>query len=112
MSVSPAFNKITDNYARQVTGAASEAYIPDAIVRGLTNYRDFHLPVGGFLYYVLTNDLKEAVNAADPHSLYALPAVVKYVYTKFPSQIVGSPEKYYMWTIQEVEATGDLTNGP
>jgi hypothetical protein len=95
---SPLFNEMTREYARAMTGPAAINYIPESILRGLRNYRDEHLPTGGFLYAVLTNDLKEAYNAADPHSLYSLPAIIKYVYSEIPREAVGSPEKYNKWT--------------
>ena len=73
------------------------AGIPLPILEGLRKYGLHHLPVGGFLYAVLCNNLHQAVCRADVGSLAEIRQIVLYVYNAMPSPCWGSPEKVEAW---------------
>lgn len=73
------------------------AAIPPLILEGLQRYATERLPTGGFLYYVLTNNLTEAVCRADDESLAAIREIVKYVYNCLPGRCHGSPAELARW---------------
>jgi hypothetical protein len=54
-------------------------------------------PVGGFLYAVLTNDLKEAFKRADIFNMDALRHIVAYLYWEAPLDCWGNEEKVKRW---------------
>lgn len=54
-------------------------------------------PMSGFLYAVLTNNLKEAVMTADSTNMELLPAYVAWCYSKLPAASWGSVEKVEGW---------------
>ena len=71
--------------------------IPELTMTSLELYRDEHLPTGGFLQAVLSNDLAEAVNMADKDNSKALTLIVKWAYNHLPGSSWGSPSEYQDW---------------
>lgn len=67
----------------------------------LNRYVFDHLPPGGFLYAVLTNNLKESFARADDQNLSALPAIVSFMYNHMPADCQGSPQRVAAWLAQE-----------
>ena len=80
------------------TGMSDISRIPHETIASLERYVKYHIPTGGFLKAVLTNDLMEAIHRADSFNLAALVDIVKYLYNDFPGNCWGSPEKYKEWT--------------
>jgi hypothetical protein len=54
-------------------------------------------PVGSFVYAVLVNDLRGAVNRADLENQRALGEIVKFLYNHVPSPAWGSEIDYDFW---------------
>lgn len=75
--------------------------IPASTRESLDQYNKHHLPVGGFLSAVLSNDLYGAFARADDGNLAALGEIVCYCYWEIPSQCWGSPEKVRDWLREE-----------
>lgn len=71
--------------------------IPSETKEALDRYVFNHVPPGGFLEAVLTNDLRGAFVNADKQNLNALPAIVAYVYNQTPVVCRGTPERYERW---------------
>jgi len=63
-------------------------------------------PVGGFLSAVLSNNLSEAVGRADLENLWAIPAIVAYLYNEVPGACWGSPAKVKAWPKLVKNGTG------
>ena len=72
------------------------------IMESLRRYIDQHIPTGGFLEAVLSNDLKEAVGRADEDNMRVLPELVGFLYNEAPGTCWGSPERVRAW-INRVE---------
>ena len=73
------------------------ADIPVHDHQGLLDYLFLHIPTGGFLRAVLSNDLKEACLHADDENRYALWNIVAFLCNHAPSDAWGSAEKYTAW---------------
>lgn len=58
--------------------------IPPQVLSALYHYVHEGRHPGPFLHAVLTNDLFEAVGAADAESLAALPEIVVFIYNRVP----------------------------
>ena len=71
--------------------------VPDRMMASLRGYIKHGHPVGGFLFAVLTNNLKEAVGRADSENLANLPAYVGYLYNEAPAACWGSEAKVKAW---------------
>jgi hypothetical protein len=74
--------------------------VPALTYQQLRDYVDRGIPVGGFLYYVLCNNLSDAVMIATEEELAGLRALVMWVYNCAPEASWGSEAKYLRW-IQE-----------
>lgn len=74
-----------------------EFYIPDYMVGAIDRYIKLGVHPGDFLFAVVTNNLKEAVIAADDINLKNIPAYVSYFYNEAPSQCWGSAQKVNAW---------------
>lgn len=59
------------------------------------------IPTGGFLYAVMTNDLKESIKRADDLAIDNIPHIVSYLYNDCPSICWGSVEKIYNWELSK-----------
>lgn len=75
-----------------------EYEVPERTREAIDKYIATHLPVGGFLTAVLSNNLRDAVCRADPDNLKNLPAIVAYINNKAPYDCWGSPERVAKWT--------------
>jgi hypothetical protein len=64
---------------------------------GLRDYIEHGHETGGFLYAVLSNDLKMAVRQADDHNRTQLHNYVTFLYRHAPLQCWGSPERVAAW---------------
>ena len=70
---------------------------PLEVIQSLERYRDDHIPTGGFLEAVLSNDLKEALGRADRQNRDALFEIVRWVYNYMPMTACGSKEAVANW---------------
>lgn len=71
--------------------------IRDEIKESLARYVEHHIPTGGFLEAVLTNDLVGAVGRADEGNYRTLKQIMCHVYNCLPSMCWGSPVKVQAW---------------
>ena len=71
--------------------------IPQDTKNHIDEYVQCKIPVGSFLFAVLSNNLFEAVANADEHNLSALIDIVKYVYNEIPFNCWGSPKIVEKW---------------
>jgi hypothetical protein len=67
------------------------------MIDALNRYINDGVPLGDFLYAVVTNNLSEAVSRADRDNLFNLPALVIYLYNEAPMDCWGSKESYESW---------------
>lgn len=73
------------------------------LIPSLRRYADHHIPPGGFLQAVLSNDLKDACARADSQNRELLFEIVGYCYNEIPSACWGSPEAVKEWLTREVD---------
>lgn len=73
------------------------AGIPETTMESLVAYRDQRRVTGGFLYAVLTNDLKRAVASADRENMAALKQITTWVSCQMPMGAQGSKEAVAEW---------------
>lgn len=78
----------------------------------LDRYAQGGVPVGGFLYAVLTNNLFDAVGRADSENRATLKEILAYVYNEPPSPCWGSPEKVRAWLKPAPEAAEQTEGTP
>jgi hypothetical protein len=78
--------------------------IPRHTKDALDRYVQHGIPTGGFLYAVLTNNLKESFWRADAENLAAIFDIVSYIYNEIPGACQGSPEKVATWIRTHQEA--------
>jgi hypothetical protein len=69
----------------------------DHLMPCFRRYIDHHIPTGGFLEAVLSNDLKEAVGRADSQNMWLLPVIVAWLYNEAPMTCWGSRERVREW---------------
>lgn len=90
----------------------TDPYLPEHIRDGMKMYLDQGYEPGGFLYSVLTNNLKNAVGNADHINLRYLTNIVCYCYNEIPSEAWGSVEKVEQWMKRfQIERT-EVSNEP
>lgn len=75
--------------------------IPDYTLDTIKNYINDGIPTGGFLYAVLSNDLREAISRADNNNIVALPAIVSWLYNYAPINCWGSAQCVADWLTQK-----------
>lgn len=73
---------------------ADGADCPDDLRRSLDRYVLEGCPVGGFLQAVLENDLRGAIQRADPDNLARLRDIAAYVWFNVPASAYGSAQAY------------------
>lgn len=78
--------------------------IPEHTRCALDAYAKEGVPVGGFLFAVLSNDLFGAVGHADDANYHALGEIVKYVYNNLPMGCHGSEKAVEDWLAQRSAA--------
>jgi hypothetical protein len=71
--------------------------IPAHMIIGLADYIDNHIPTGGFLEAILSNDLIAACCKADNVNITRIHVYIAYLYNNAPSLCFGSPERYREW---------------
>lgn len=71
--------------------------IPRSTIEALERYIEHHIPTGGFLEAVLSNDLCQAFARADEHNCVNLFHIAAYCYNELPRNSWGSPEKVAEW---------------
>jgi len=81
--------------------------IPTHTQAALNRYVNNHIPPGGFLTAVLTNNLFDAIAHADKENILALKEICQYVYNEIPGACWGSKEKMHKWTTNK----GNNING-
>lgn len=62
------------------------------LIPGIERYVHDRIRPGGFMYAVLTNDLKQACARSDAENRYLLFEIVNYLYNEIPFCIWGSVE--------------------
>lgn len=75
--------------------------IPEHMVGAVRRYLEDHKSPGSFLEAVISNDLSEAVGAADIENLENLPAYVMFFYNEAPGNCWGTKDKYLKWIANE-----------
>ncbi len=70
-------------------------------------------PVGQFLEAVLSNDLRGAIDRADPEHLYALPAIMTFVCSRMPIGSYGSISNVRTWPgfVGMLKAAAEASHG-
>lgn len=63
----------------------------------IDSYVVYGRPLGGFLNYVLSNNLSDAVLHADSAALLNLPHIIAYLWNDVPSGAWGSPGVVAAW---------------
>jgi hypothetical protein len=81
--------------------------VPSHMHGGLIRYLECGIEPGHFLYAVLSNDLRRAVERADLTNLHRLADYVKFLYNYAPSSSWGSPERVSDWIRQGAELRGE-----
>jgi chromosome condensin MukBEF complex kleisin-like MukF subunit len=71
--------------------------IPRDIKQQIDNYIDEGIPPSAFLYYLLTNQLREAVGHADDFNKRALYDIAIYLENYMPNMAWGSTERVEKW---------------
>ncbi len=77
-------------------------FIPAELRESLERYAISHVPTGGFLAAVLSNDLFEAVGRADETNIRFIGPICQFVYSHLPAASWGSREKVEEWTSRRV----------
>lgn len=63
----------------------------------MRRYCLYHIPPGGFIWAVLSNDLFGAFSRGDDQSIEELKELVRFVYCHVPSICWGNPEQVKEW---------------
>jgi len=74
---------------------AIKADLPNA--HDLVEYIENHVPKGGFLRNLLSNNLRETYSCADHYNARCVRAYVQFLYNHAPAICWGSPEAYNAW---------------
>jgi len=80
--------------------------IPDQMLDSLVRYVLAGTPTGGFLFAVLSNDLKEACGRADDYNIGILHVYCCWLWNSAPLSAWGSPTEVHEWIKMR------RTNGP
>jgi hypothetical protein len=88
------------------------ALISPILLESLKAYRDQGRPVGGFLEAVISNDLAEAVLAADEYNRATLFHLVGWIYNELGSQRWGSKQRYAAWIAAKRKEREDAVKVP
>jgi hypothetical protein len=73
------------------------ALLPEGMHDSIVAYIEHGIPLGHFLYALLTNDFMGAVRRADEENLPALGNWGTYLYNYAPSRCFGSVERVHVW---------------
>lgn len=72
----------------------------ETTILALSYYEKHKIKPGSFLYFVLCNDLFEAVNRADNKNCHILKEICLYVFNNLPQESWGSKQKVDLWLLQ------------
>ncbi len=85
--------------------------IPPLVLRGLTNYVNYGVPVGEFLTAVLENNLANAVAYADVNSLVALKTILMVLHNEAPLKCWRHPDRVAAWLRMDTEQRAGIIDG-
>ncbi len=71
--------------------------LPEHMREGMEGYLEYGWELGGFLYSILTNDLRGTVKRADVHNRYHLLDWIDFCLEHLPGKSWGSPEAVAYW---------------
>jgi len=71
--------------------------LPPGLRHAMSEYIDHNILHGGFLYAVLSNNLRDSVQLADSHNLPRIPEIVEWLFSYAPSECWGSRERVDNW---------------
>jgi len=96
------WNLITDAdreaYVLEIVGQLRHSGVPEHLRPGLVRYFSDGIMPGSFLQSVLTNNLTQAVQRADPESMLALDPLVRFLTQHAPAMAWGSREAVLAWS--------------
>ena len=72
----------------------------DNTKQDLLNYKEHGIPMGDFLYAVLTNDLLSAFMCADEQNAMDMREIALFVYENLPAISHGTPQRVKNWMRQ------------
>lgn len=73
--------------------------IPSSTLESINQYVQSGVPPSGFLYAVLSNNLRESYRCADEDNREALFEIVSYLWNKVPATCWGNPERVRHWLV-------------
>jgi hypothetical protein len=85
----------------------AEPMLPEHMKGAMKRYLEDGIEPGGFLYAVLTNDLKMAVAQADHINIRLIPEIVSYCYNCIPAPAWGSVMKVEKWMLEHGPSEDD-----
>ena len=71
--------------------------LPNHMQNGIRNYVEAGVPVGSFLFAVITNKLVEAFGRADDINIDNMKIWAAFLYNEMPTESWGSEERYEKW---------------
>lgn len=71
--------------------------IPEMTLKSINQYVQSGVPTGGFLYAVLSNNLRESYRCADDDNREALSEIVRHLWNNVPATCWGNPERVAFW---------------
>lgn len=71
--------------------------LPEHTKHGLFAYAEDKVPIGSFLFAVLSNNLMNTIAHADILNIQALPAITAFLYNEMPGNCWGSEEIVKEW---------------
>jgi hypothetical protein len=95
-------NQQRDAFVANIVGGFTVHGVPPHLRPGLVRYFGDGILPGSFLQAVLVNDLRQAIQRADPESLDGLPALVQCLVATAPAIAWGSRQAVRAWS-----TTGD-----
>lgn len=71
--------------------------LPEHMRKSMEGYIEYGHEIGGFMFSILTNDLRGAVKRADIHNRFVLLAWIDFCLGELPSNSWGSVERVTAW---------------
>tara|TARA_R110000824_G_scaffold401717_1_gene614102 strand:+ start:2402 stop:2767 length:366 start_codon:yes stop_codon:yes gene_type:complete len=71
--------------------------VPASVLAAIDRWVQYRDYPGSFVTRLLCNDLVGTIRAADPQSLAALPAILRYVHNEVPTLAWGGVAKFTSW---------------
>jgi hypothetical protein len=85
-------------------------FAPEHLREGLLEYVRQGRPVGSFLEAVISGDLFDAVQRADPQALASLGDIVRLLTWYAPAGCYGSRDRYQAWVLEGGRMTADAVD--